>query len=124
MGLLIKLAWATLALIHVSPAAALFSPNLVRALYGIDANATLGVLITHRGALFLAVVIACIFALFDPNASRLASTVVALSIIGFLIVYAKAKFPDGALRTVALVDLFALIPLALVLFAAWRPRAP
>jgi hypothetical protein len=124
MELFVKFAWAALALIHVSPAAVLFSPSLVRAIYGIDANGTFGVLITHRGALFLAVVVACIFALFDLNARRLASTVVALNVISFLIIYAKAKFPDGALRTIALVDLFALIPLTLVLFEAWRPRAP
>ena len=55
MELITKLAWALLALIHLSPAAVFFLPDLTKKLYGIDANGDLGVLITHRGALFLAI---------------------------------------------------------------------
>ncbi|WP_102126805.1 hypothetical protein [Deinococcus planocerae] len=118
----VKVAWALLALVHLSPAAVLLRPGLVRALYGVDANGSLGVLVTHRGALFLGVLAACLLAVFDPGARRAASLVVLISVVGFLAVYVRAGLPAGPLRTVALVDAVALVPLALVVLAAWgRP---
>lgn len=118
MEMLIKLAWGLLALVHVSPAAVLFSPVLVRHLYGIDAGGDVGVLIVHRGALFLAVVAVCVLAAFEPGARRAAGLVTAISVVGFLVVHARAGFPGGALRIVALCDSVALAPLTLVLVTA------
>jgi hypothetical protein len=123
LEILIKFSWTLLILVHASPAAVLFSPNLVRTLYRVDEAGAAGVLLTHRGALFLAIVAACVGAIFMPEGRRVASMVVAVSVIGFLLVYVRAGAPAGALRTVALVDLFALVPLAIVTFAAWRPHA-
>lgn len=120
MEVLTKIAWATLALIHASPSVVAFAPGLTRRLYGIDANGDLHVLLTHRGVLFLAIVAACLFGMFEPSARRALSIVVAVSIIGFLLVYLRAGMPSGALRTIAIVDLVGLVPLAWVLFAGWR----
>jgi len=118
-----KLAWGFLALIHASPAAVLIAPSLVKRLYGIEANGALGVLLVHRGALFLAILAVCLLALFDPPSRRAASVVVGISVIAFLIVYAQAGSPAGPLRTVALVDLLGLAPLAWVVISAFRPHA-
>jgi hypothetical protein len=123
MEIVTKTCWALLALVHASPAAALFAPSLIFRLYGVEANGPLGVLLTHRGALFLAVVAVCLFAIFEPSARRAAVVVVGISVIAFLIVYVHAGVPQGALRTVALVDLAALAPLAWVLFSALRHQA-
>lgn len=120
LEILTKASWALLILVHASPAAVLVSPELVRKLYGVDTGGGVGILLTHRGALFLAVIAGCGLALVAPEARRAASLVAAISMVGFLFVYARAGAPIGALRTVALVDLAALAPLALVLFEAWR----
>lgn len=117
----IKIAWALLALIHVMPAAVLFAPSLVERLYAVSPTGDLGVLLVHRGALFLAVVVASLFAMFDADVRRSTSVIVAISVIGFLVVYARAGFPSGALWTIALMDGVALVPLAFVSFMAWRP---
>lgn len=123
MELTTKLAWGALILVHASPAAVLFDPTLVRKLYGFDGQDVLGVLLVHRGALFLALICACAFALFDPAVRRAASVIVAVSVVGFLVVYVRAGMPVGALRTVAIIDLVALVPLLWVLISAWRPQA-
>jgi hypothetical protein len=122
MELTTKLAWALLALIHASPAAVLFKPTVVQRLYGVEPQGTLGVLLTHRGALFLAIVVACLFGVLDPGARRAASAVVAISVVGFLAVYALGGTPAGPLRTVAVVDAVALLPLLWVVVMAWRPH--
>lgn len=122
MEILTKAAWALLALVHASPAAVLFAPDLVRRLYGVEAQGDLGVLLTHRGALFLAIFISCVFGVFDPAARRAFSVLVAISVIGFLIVYARAGFPRGALRRIAIIDGAALAPLAWALWTAWIAR--
>lgn len=114
MEILVKLAWAALAAIHASPAAVVLAPRLTRTLYGVDPQGGLGLLITHRGALFAAIVALCVVAAFDVGARRAASVAVAISVVGFLLLYARAGAPDGALRTVALVDLVALAPLLIV----------
>jgi hypothetical protein len=119
-----KASWALLILIHASPAMVLFAPTLVRRLYGVDESGGAGVLLVHRGALFLAVIAACAYAMVAPEARRVASVVVAISVIGFLLVYARAGAPAGPLRKIALVDLVALAPLAMVAFEAWRRPAP
>lgn len=119
-----KLAWALLALIHLSPAAVFFLPHLTKKLYGIDANGDLGVLITHRGALFLAIFAACIAGAIDPAARKALSLVVAISVVSFLWLYARAGMPPGPLKTIALVDAIGLLPLLWVLEMSWRMGAP
>ena len=123
MELTTKMAWAMLAIVHASPAAVVFAPSLVKRLYGLDADGPLGVLLVHRGALFLAVVAVCALAVFDPAARRAACLVTSISVLAFLIVYAQAGMPPGPLRTVALVDAAALAPLLWVMFQALRAPA-
>jgi len=120
MEIVVKAAWLVLAGVHAAPAAVAFRPHLVERLYGAAADGAVGPLLVHRGALFLAVLAAAFFAAFDPPSRRVAAAVVAISVVGFLAVYARAGLPPGPLRTIAGVDAAALLPLALVTFAAWR----
>lgn len=123
MEIATKLAWGLLAMAHLSPAAVTFAPSLVERLYGVSPAGALGVLIAHRGALFLAIVAACALAAFDAPARRALTVVVAISVIGFLVLYLRSGTPSGPLRTIAIVDAAALLPLAFVTMAAWRPHA-
>jgi hypothetical protein len=117
---LLKVAWALLALVHAVPAAALVAPGALRRLYGIEPGGELAVLLTHRGALFLALTVLGAFAAVDPAVRRVAGGVITISVVSFLVLYVRAGAPDGPLRRVALVDGAALLPLALVLVGAWR----
>ena len=117
METLTRLAWIALAAVHLPPAAVLAAPGLARRLYGVDPEGAAGVLIVHRGALFLALAALALWAAFDPALRRAASVALGLSIVGFLILYLRAGAPPGALRTIALADAAALVPLA---WAGWR----
>lgn len=117
--MLITLAWLALVLVHTPPALAAFSPSLRRRMYGVDENPQLSAILTHRGILFLAVAVICLYAAFEPEARRAASIVAAISVIGFLLIYAAARFPRGPLRPIAFADLAALIPLAGAAADAW-----
>lgn len=119
----VKVAWLLLALVHLIPTAVLFAPDLAMRLYDVAPAGPTGVLIIHRGALFLAVMVAALWAMIDPTARRISSLTVGISIIGFLAVYARAGLPDGPLRIIAMVDAVALLPLALVTRQAWRRPA-
>ena len=121
MEIATRIAWILLALVHASPAAVLFRPSLVQSLYGTAPDGPTGLLLTHRGATFLAIVVAAVWAAFDPSVRRLCTIVVAVAVLGFLFLYARAGMPEGPLRTIAGVDAFALAPLLLVLWSAWRP---
>jgi len=114
-----KLSWGLLILIHAAPAAALFRPELLGRLYGIEPKGDLGVLMLHRGALFLAIVAVCLYAIIEPEARRAASIVAAISVLGFLGLYGRAGSPAGSLRKIAQADLVALPPLAWVTWQAW-----
>jgi hypothetical protein len=114
------LCWLGLAAIHVSPAAVLFKPALLGSLYGVPPGGSPGLLLIHRGGLFLAVMIVAVYAAFAPGARRAATLVVATSVLTFLIVYISAGMPEGALRRIALVDCAALPLLAYVCWWAWR----
>lgn len=120
MESLTKLAWASLVLIHLTPALVFFAPGLVQKLYGIPPSGDLGVLLTHRGVLFLAICVAAGFAIFSQDSRRLATLVVGISMIGFLVVYARAGVPAGALRKIAITDLIGLAPLIFVSIQAWQ----
>jgi hypothetical protein len=123
MEIATKIAWFLLAAVHVSPAAVLFRPSLVQTLYGTSSEGPAGLLLTHRGATFLAIVVAAVWAAFDPSVRRLCTVVVATAVLGYLILYARAGMPEGPLRTVAAADALALAPLALVIWSAWRPAS-
>lgn len=116
----VRLCWALLALVHAMPALVFFAPSLTQRLYDVSPDGDVGLLIVHRGALFLAILVTSLIALFDPEVRRAAFVIVAISVAGFLFAYVRAGMPDGALRTIAIVDLIALLPLAFVGWAAWR----
>ncbi|MBL8546524.1 MAG: hypothetical protein JNL81_08665 [Hyphomonadaceae bacterium] len=116
----IALAWLMLALIHTPPALATFLPALRRRMYGVDAGPALDVILAHRGVLFLAVAVVCAYAAYAPEARRAASLVAALSVLGFLALYALARFPNGPLRSIAVADAIAVVPLVGVTADAWR----
>jgi hypothetical protein len=118
MERLVTLGWLVLAAVHAGPAAVLLRPGVAAALYGAAGDGILRLLIVHRGALFLAVVAVALLAAFDPDARRAASLVAAISMIGFLAVYLGMGAP-AELRTVAVVDAAALLPLAWVSYRAW-----
>jgi len=120
MEMIVRAAWAALALIHVAPAAAFFVPGTLKSLYGVEPDGDVGTLMSHRGSLFLAVVVLCMCAMLDPTARPAASLAVGISVLGFLFVYARAGFPTGALRRIAVADGLALIPLVAVAIDAWR----
>ena len=120
MEIATKIAWFLLALVHVSPAAVLFRPSLVQKLYGAALEGPTSLLLTHRGATFLAIVVAAVWAAFDPSVRRLCSVIVAIAVLGYLILYARAGLPEGPLRTIAAADALALAPLLLVTWGAWR----
>ncbi|MBX2799957.1 MAG: hypothetical protein KTR31_19915 [Myxococcales bacterium] len=115
-----RLAWAALALLHVPPAAVAVAPSLTERLYGADPHGEIGILVVHRGVLFAAVAVLAAWAVLDPGVRRSAAVMMALSVCGFLAVYARAGFPPGPLRTIALADTAALLPLAVVVVAAFR----
>ena len=115
-----KASWGLLALVHVMPALVLFLPSMTQRLYSVSPTGDVGVLIVHRGALFLGIVVACLWAWIDPGARRALSIIVSISVVGFLFVYWRAGLPAGSLRTIAIADLIALLPLGYVIYAAWR----
>ena len=80
----------------------------------------LGLILAHRGILFLAVASVCILAAINAEARIAATLVTSISVIGFLIAYVLAGSPKR-LRTIALVDAVALAPLAFVVADIW-PR--
>lgn len=101
----------------------LFAPSLAQRLYGISPTDELGILIVHRRALFLGIVVLAVWAALEPNVRRAAGPVVAISVVGFLAVYLRSGAPDGALRSIAIADVIALLPLAWTLWHAWRGPA-
>lgn len=115
-----KVSWGLLALLHLAPATAVFSPSVVGKLYGADPAGDVGVLLIHRGALFLAVLLVALYAIISVDARRAASLVAIVSMLGFLIVYARAGMPAGPLKKIAVADLAGLLPLACVSWQAWR----
>lgn len=119
-----KASWLVLALIHLTPALVLFSPDLVQKLYGISASDDVGILIVHRGGLFLAVLVSILLACFLTDIRRLASLITAISVISFLYVYSRAGLPEGPLRKIAVIDGFALLPLTWVIWQSWVVQRP
>ena len=121
--MIVTLAWLALVLVHTPPALATFSAPMRKRMYGVDDGGPLGLILAHRGVLFLAVASVCALAAFNTEARLAAVLVTSISVIGFLIGYVLGGAPKR-LRTIALVDAAALIPLAIVLVDIWsRLRA-
>lgn len=113
-----RLAWAALALIHALPALALFKPALISRLYGVAPGDRAFLLLHHRAALFLCVLILCLWAAADPGVRRASSVVAAVSMLSFLWLWQRAGQPP-ALKTIAIADVIGLAPLALVSWRSW-----
>ena len=120
MEALTKLAWLSLAALHLPPASVLAAPALAQRLYGVEPDGAVMVLIVHRGALFLALVVIASWAAFDPALRRAASVAVAVSVVGFLVVHWRGGMVPE-LRAIALADMVALVPLLWIGWRAWRP---
>jgi hypothetical protein len=111
--------WLILAAIHAMPALALFRPATLTALYRLQPDNPLFLLMQHRAGLFFAVFVACIWAAFVPEGRRLAVLVVGISMASFLVLYWQAGSPTP-LRKIAQVDLWGLPVLAGVAWLAFR----
>jgi hypothetical protein len=112
-------AWAALALIHALPALALFAPALIERLYGVAPGSDVFLLLHHRAALFLVVVVLCLWAAARPEVRRLAAVAVGLSMVSFLALYAAGGMPRS-LAVIAVADLVGLAPLGFAARHAFR----
>ena len=111
------LAFAIVGAIHLMPIAPIFVPETLSRLYGVTpGDSTLLVLLRHRALLLALVGILCLWASWSMPVRPAALLAAAINVVGFLGFYALYGNPSGALRTIAIVDLIALPPLA---FAAW-----
>ena len=113
------IAWILLAFVHAMPALAFFRPATLTALYGVQPDDRLFLLMHHRAGLFLAVFSVCLWAAWRPEARQAAGIVTAISMLTFLWLYWRSGAP-APLRTIALVDLAGLPVLAFVLWGAFR----
>lgn len=121
MEIITKTSWFVLALIHVTPSIVLVKPRLTQSLYGIAPDGPIGLLLVHRGGLFVGVLAACLVALFHAPSRPLATVIVAISMISFLVLYLNAGMPTGGLRKIAVADAVGLPFLAIVIVTALRP---
>lgn len=110
-----RIRWGLLAAIHAVPALAAFRPALLTRLYGVDQGESSFILLQHRAALFLVVMIVCGWAAVAPAVRPLA-VAAAISMISFLLLFHAAGMPP-ALRTIAIADWIGLAPL---LYVVWR----
>lgn len=111
-----RIAWLILALIHLSPFAALFAPSLITRLYSVPVADPNFALLHHRAALFGAIFIACVWAAFYGDVRKLVTVITGLSMISFLAIYVAHGQP-ASLRTIAIADLIGLPFLA---YVGWK----
>lgn len=114
-----RVLWLLLAAVHALPALAFVRPAMITRLYGVAATDDLFLMIRHRAALFLAIVVIAIWAAVDPATRRMAGVAIAISMLSFLWLYWQAGAPPG-LRLIARVDLVAL---PVLILAMWRALA-
>jgi hypothetical protein len=122
MNAIVQIAWAALALVHLRPALAFFRPTQLRSLYRVGADNPLFTLMHHRAALFVVIVLLCIWAIADPKVRQLTTVGVGFSMLAFLAIYWRAGQP-AALKSIATVDLIGLLPLAIVAWDAFVRRS-
>jgi hypothetical protein len=111
-----RIAWGLLAVVHITPALALFAPSLLTRLYGVQRGEPLFLLMHHRAALFLAIFVACVWCAIDPHPRKLGVVVVAISMVSFLALYIANGSPP-ALKQIAVADLIGLPAFA---YVAWK----
>jgi hypothetical protein len=121
--MLVKWCWAILALIHVAPALALFKPVLLTSLYGVQTGTVTYVLLHHRAALFVGVLVTCIWSLLQPESRQLGAVVVGVSMLSFLMLYVVYGMPES-LRVIAVADLIGLPFLMIAGWQAFRGQQP
>ncbi len=114
------ISWLLLGALHALPAFAFFRPASLTVLYGIGPEDPLFLLLQHRAALFLAVLIVCLWAAFDPSIRKVCTVVVALSMLSFLWLYFANGSPVG-LKQIAVADMIGLPVLAVVAWSAFKP---
>ena len=115
-----RVCWGLLGLVHLAPALALFRPALIARMYGASPGSSTFLLLHHRAALFLVVLVICVWAMARPEVRQLATVAVAISMLSFLGLWWAAGSP-ASLRTIAVVDLIGLLPLGYIAWAAFRP---
>ena len=118
--MMVPLAWIVLAAIHALPALALFRPSLIVKMYGAEAGSNVFLLLHHRAALFLMILLLCIWAAIRPEVRSLASVAAGISMLSFLFLYWTEGAPP-ALRSIAVTDLIGIPFLALVSWQAVQP---
>jgi hypothetical protein len=119
MNLMANIGWLALALIHATPALALFRPALLTKLYGIKAGSGLFTFMHHRAALFLVIIVICLWAIFQPSVRQLAVVAAGISMGSFVILWWKAGSP-AALRTIAVTD---IVGIAILILVGWQAFA-
>ena len=115
-----QLSWTVLAIIHAIPAFAFVQPSALTRLYGIESGSQIFLLMRHRAALFLGVLLACIWAIRDVDARQLACAIVSLSMLSFLWLFWSAGYPKS-LRAIAIADAAGLPFLLIVLMGSFVP---
>lgn len=111
-----RICWLVLGLIHAVPAFALFRPALIYRLYGIAPGTDGFTLMHHRAALFLVMVVVCVWAALRPDVRPLASVALGISMASFVAIWwLSGKSP--ALWTIAIAD---LLGLPVLLYVAWQ----
>jgi hypothetical protein len=119
MNLAVNIGWVLIALIHATPALALFRPTLLTKLYGIKTASGLFTFMHHRAALFLVIVVMCIWAMFRPEVRPLSVVCTGISMGTFIAIWAMSGAPT-ALRTIAIYDMVGLV---ILLFIGWQAFA-
>lgn len=114
-----QVCWAVLALIHALPAVALFKPALITRLYGVEQGSATFVLMHHRAALFLVIVILCLWSVVRSEVRPLAGACVAVSMLSFIGIWWMAGNP-ASLRSIATADILGLPFLAAAVWSAIR----
>lgn len=114
-----RVSWSLLALVHVIPALALFRPALLDRLYGLKPDDPLFLLMQHRAALFLAILLLCLWAVADARPRGAAALATAVSMISFLLLYWQNGMPSS-LSIIAKTDVIGLPALA---YVCWQTIA-
>ena len=115
-----RICWGLLGLVHLMPALALFRPTLIARMYGASPGSSTFLLLHHRAALFVVVLLICVWAMARPEVRQLATVAVTVSMVSFLVLWWNSGSPM-ALRRIATVDVIGLLPLGYVAWAAFRP---
>lgn len=114
-----KICWALIALIHATPALAMFRPAMISQMYGIESGTDTFTLMQHRAGLFVIIFVICLWALLRPEVRPLASVAVGISMGSFVLIWWLAG-ASPALRGIAIADMIGLLILLYAGFQAFR----